>query len=281
MIKVTKKMTLKALKNRRPDSHKGENGRVLVVGGSEEYAGAPLIVALAAKAVLRTGADISVLFAPEKVAWSANAYSPDLITYKAKGKFLAKKHAVQVIKMSEKFDCLCIGNGLGMRLETIGFVKKVMRETRIPKVVDADAIKALAGHRFKNDAIITPHLRELGIFAQKKTEATENEVRKIAQKHGCVVLVKGQTDIISDGKKTFYNTTGNPGMTIGGTGDCLAGICAALVSHKNSLLDSACAASYINGLAGDRLLRKKGFGFTATDIVEEIPYAVKSMKAMK
>src|SRR3989344_3331725 len=100
MIKVTKKMALKALKNRRPDSHKGENGRVLVVAGSEEYAGAPTIAALAAKAVLRTGADISVLFAPEKVAWSANAYSPDLITFKAKGKFLAKKHASQVLKMA-------------------------------------------------------------------------------------------------------------------------------------------------------------------------------------
>lgn len=281
MIKVTKKMALHAIKNRKTDSHKGENGRALVVGGSEEYAGAPTIAALAAKAVLRSGADQSVLFAPEKVAWSANSYSPDLITYKAKGKFLTKKHATQVIKMAKKFDCMCIGNGLGLKPQTQEFVKKIISGTSIPKVVDADAIKALAGHKFKNDTIITPHLKELEIFAQKKVERSEQEVKKIAQKHNCVVLLKGATDIISDGKKTFYNTTGNPGMTIGGTGDCLAGICAALVSHKNSLIEAACAGAFINGLAGDRLLKKKGFGFTATDLAEEIPYTIKSMGARK
>lgn len=282
MIKVSQKLVQKCFGKRKKTSHKGQNGKVLVVGGSAEYSGAPALVGLAAKAVLRTGTDLVFVCAPEKTGWIVSEHLPDAIVYKQKGEYFSKKHARKVLEVSKKADCIVIGNGLGMRKETQEFAKEIAKKAKVPLVIDADAIKALKGFVFKNNAIITPHRKELEIFAGKKITRPEKQVTEIAKKHKCVVLLKGPTDYISDGKKVFYNATGNSGMTVGGTGDVLAGICAAIVSHKNLLLESACSAAFVNGLVGDRLLRKKGVGFIASDFAEEIPFVLKKFwKAKK
>lgn len=275
MMKVTEGMVQKCFHKRKTSSHKGQNGAVLVVAGSNEYSGAAVLCALSAKAVLRAGVDLSILAAPEKAGWAASAYSPDLVVHKLKGAFFEKKHAKKVLGLSKKAGVLVIGNGLGLHKKTIAFVREIVEKCEKPLVIDADAIKVLKGTMFKNQVLITPHRKELEIFCGKKITKPRIQVKEIARKYNCVILLKRKKDYISDGKKVFYNTTGNEGMTISGTGDVLAGVCAAFVAHKNSLLSSACAAAYVNGLGGDRLLKKKGIGFTATDLVEELPFAMK------
>ncbi len=275
MQKVSRSFVQKCFHKRKPSSHKGQNGVVLVVAGSEEYSGAVMLAVLSAKAVLRSGIDLSILVAPEKVGWAASAFSPDLIVHKVKGSFFKKKHASQVLELSKKADVVLVGNGLGLQKETVLFVKEIASKCKKPLVFDADAIKALKGTVFKKPVLLTPHLHELEVFSGKKISDRPKQVKEIAKKHNCVILLKGEKDLISDGSKVFFNSTGNEGMTVGGTGDVLAGICAAFVAHKNSFFDSACSGAFINGVVGDRLLRKKGLGFIASDFAEEIPYALK------
>ncbi|MBW2996633.1 NAD(P)H-hydrate dehydratase [Candidatus Woesearchaeota archaeon] len=266
---------MKFLKKR--GQRKGENGRVLVIGGSIDYVGAPALAALAA---LRTGIDLSVVAAPEKAAWQINSYSPDLITKKFEGEFFNWDNVKDIIELAEKFHVIVIGNGLGLEPSTFDFVKEVVERLPQPKVIDADAIKALRGVEF-NNAVLTPHEKEFQILTDEilpeGVEKRASIVKHYSNKHR-IVLLKGKTDIISDGETVKYNKTGNDGMTTGGTGDILAGITAGLIAQSDDLLNSAASAAYLNGKIGDFLLKKKGYGFTASDMIELIPEIKKKEK---
>jgi len=270
---------------RRISSHKGNNGLVVVVGGSEHFVGA---VALAGLASLRSGADLVKVIAPEKVAWALNAYSPDLVTVKVKGTHFKQNHFNTVKKSMEKFDILLIGNGIGLNSETKKFCKKTIKGIKKPKVIDADAVKSISMNDSEN-SIITPHLKELEIFLlnskinKLKIKKIKNEknivkraklIQKITQKFlnkNNIILLKGKVDIIISKNKILYNKTGNAGMTKGGTGDVLAGLCAGFLSQSKDPLQSAINAAYFSGLIGDILLKKKkGFTYLASDMVEEI-----------
>ncbi len=276
MIKVTRQLVQKCFHKRPINSNKFENGRVLVVGGNEDYVGAPVLAALSAKAALRTGAGISYLAAPEKVGFAASAYSPDLIVYKLKGTHFSKKHLKSVLEYSKKVDVVVIGNGLGLHKDTVSFVKEFVKKVSVPLVIDADGIKAVKGMIFDKPVLLTPHAREFEIFCGKKLVDPKMHVKEVAKKHNCVILLKGKTDYISGGEKVYSSQTGNSGMAVAGTGDVLAGVCAAFVSHKNSLIHSACSGAFVCGLVGDRLLKKKGVGFIASDFVDEILFVTKS-----
>ncbi|HLC64758.1 MAG TPA: NAD(P)H-hydrate dehydratase [Candidatus Nanoarchaeia archaeon] len=252
------------LPRRKAASHKGQNGRVLAIGGSGDYVGA---IALAGLAALRSGVDIVVVAAPEKTAWAVNCLSPDLITKKFSGKYFTQKHAGDIIKLSKSFDVVLIGNGLGLRNETKEFVRKVVKSVKCPLVIDADAIKALRIQDICN-AIITPHFGELEILLGN-SKIGKNEIQKYV--NGNVILLKGPTDTIISKSKVVFNKTGNAGMTKGGTGDVLAGLCAGYLAQSHDLFQSACNAAYINGMIGDILLKKKkGFTYLASDMVGEI-----------
>ena len=142
---------------RRKESHKGDNGLVLAVGGSEDFVGA---VTLAGLAALRSGADLVRVITPEKVAWAINTYSPDLITIKLKGDYFQLNDFAVVKKSMEKFDVLLIGNGIGLNEKTKKFCKKTIKNIKKLKVIDADAIKAISMNDAEN-SIITPHSKEL------------------------------------------------------------------------------------------------------------------------
>ncbi|MBI4439569.1 NAD(P)H-hydrate dehydratase [Candidatus Woesearchaeota archaeon] len=252
------------LPGRERGSHKGDNGRVLAVGGSEDYVGA---IALSGLAALRSGCDWVTVAAPEKTAWAVSCLSPDLVTKKFSGKYFELRHAGEIIKLSNSFDVVLIGNGLGLREETKEFVRKVVKSVKCPMVIDADAIKALRIQDICN-AIITPHLGELNILL--KNSGIE---RKDIQKHlsNNILLLKGPADTIISKEKIIYSKTGNAGMTKAGTGDVLAGLCAGFLSQSHDLWQSSCNAAYINGMIGDILLKKKkGFTYLASDMVEEI-----------
>ena len=275
---------------RKKNSHKGDNGRVLVVGGSKDYVGA---VTLAGLASLRSGADLVKIIAPEKVAWAINAYSPDLITMKISGVDFFRSRNFDTIKDEiEKFDVLLIGNGIGLNDETKKFCRKTIRSIKKLKVIDADAIKSISMHDAVN-SIITPHAKELEQFlinsgcsdAARKISLAKSYVEKSGLvkkatekflKNNNVILLKGIIDIVISKDKIFYNKTGNAGMTKGGTGDVLAGLCAGFLAQTGDLVQSAINGAYFNGLIGDILLtRKKGYTYLASDMVEEIERIVK------
>ncbi len=285
-MKFIKKEDIK-LPKRREYSHKGDNGRVLIVGGSEDYIGA---VALAGLAALRSGSDIVKIIAPEKVAWAINTYSPDLITKKLHSEIFLPNHFKIIKKEMEKFDILLIGNGIGLKESTKNFCKKTIKGIKKLKVIDADAIKSISMNYVEN-SIITPHLKELEFFlVNSKCNKTiiknifekrlddffnftmniKNLTQKFLEKNN-VIILKGRIDAIISKDKVFYNKTGNAGMTKAGTGDVLAGLCAGFLSQSMNLVQSAINAAYFNGLIGDILLKnKKGFTYLASDMVNEI-----------
>jgi NAD(P)H-hydrate epimerase len=257
------------LSKRKDASHKGDNGKVLVVGGSIDYVGAVLLAGMAA---FRTGTDLVVIAAPERVAWAINTFSPDFITRKFKGDYFKKQHAAQVVRLSRDFDVVLIGNGVGLRKETASFVKQLIKKVKAFKVIDADAIKVLKLSDTRN-SIITPHKAELAALMKHNKIASMPQLRKGLGSN--VLLVKGKVDAVISKSRVAYNKTGNAGMTVAGTGDVLAGIAAGLLAQNKNLFKSACAAAYISGLIGDALLKEKGFGFIASDMLEKIPAAMK------
>jgi NAD(P)H-hydrate epimerase len=254
---------------RKKSSRKGDNGRVLIIGGSEDYAGAPL---LAAKAIasLRTGIDLVTVAAPEKVAWVINDACPDIITKKLKGKSLGLRHFAEIKKLIDKNDVVLLGNGIGLDKSTRQLINKIIQSTAKPLVIDADALKMIRIQDI-NNSILTPHRGELQILLKNShLESTKLEDLGKNINKTTIILAKGPIDTIISKNKTAYNKTGNAGMTVGGTGDILAGLCAGLVAQKYPLFEAAKKAAYINGKAGDRLLQKYGFNFIASDFFAEL-----------
>jgi len=164
------------LPTRSKESHKGDNGLVLVVGGSRDFVGA---VALAGLAALRSGCDLVKIIAPEKVAWAINAYSPDLVTEKLKCDYFKLNHFKLIEQSMRKFDVLLIGNGIGLNKSTKQFCKKIIKNIKQFKVIDADAIKAVSTDDCEN-SIITPHSKELEYFLinSKINKSTIKKIQK-------------------------------------------------------------------------------------------------------
>ena len=264
-------------KERPLESHKGDFGRLLVVGGSETYTGAPSYVALAA---LRTGVDLVYVAAPEKTANIVATFSPNLIAIKMKGPHLSPSNLDEIDSWLQKVTGVVVGPGLGLDGDTVdavkGFLERVERH-RLPVLLDADALKAFGQHRrrIETAAVLTPHAGEFKAVAGKEPSAEPQdrleEVRNLATETKSTILLKSHVDVISDGKRWKLNKTGNPGMTVGGTGDVLSGIVGALLSQLHDPFRASCAGAFINGVAGDLVFSEKGYHMMATDLIEKIP----------
>jgi len=264
-------------KPRDQDSHKGKFGKLLVIGGSENYSGAPALVGMAAYA---TGVDICHIAAPESAASIIASYSPSLITTKLKGALLSGKNVKKIEALIERFDAVAIGPGLGDHDETMEAVRQILDKVTKPLVIDADALKALVDYdkKLPSNIVLTPHRGEFRILTGKTIEGNINDketVQKQASKLGETILLKSSIDIICDGKHTRTNHTGNPGMTVGGTGDVLAGITAAYLAMGAGAFESACAAAFVSGKAGDIALKDMGYNFEAKDVVDRIPIVIR------
>jgi ADP-dependent NAD(P)H-hydrate dehydratase / NAD(P)H-hydrate epimerase len=264
-------------KNRQSTAHKGDFGKVLVVGGSEVFSGAPTLVSLAA---LRTGVDIAYTAVPEKTAHDVASMSPDLITVKLAGANLNVNNLPILKEYLQMVDAVALGPGLGLIAETKAFVQEfveIVEEAGKPLLLDADGLKAFADfkHPLKVPLVLTPHAGEFVILTGKKLpvdfEDKVEMVRQAAAELKAVVLVKGQVDIVSDGERVKLNFTGNPGMTVGGTGDVLSGIVAALLAQKVDAFEAAVAGVFVNGAAGDFVAAELGPHMVATDLLDFIP----------
>jgi len=242
---------------------KGENGRLLVIGGSAQYPGA---VYLAAIAALRLGVDLVKIAAPKKAAWAVNSLCPDVITVKLNGDYISLKHIKELTSLIDWCDVFLIGNGMGTRRSTAALVRKLAAVPK-PKVIDADAIKAVGIQDCRN-SILTPHAGEYKILQ-------ENSPKWLLGDN--VVLLKGPSDMIFSNKRKQTVKGGNNAMTVGGTGDVLAGLCAGYAASGQSLWQAACMGSRLNKSIGDSLFKKLGPGLIASDFLPNIAVKAKAL----
>jgi len=266
---ITESIIRKVYKKRKDWSKKYDFGSLLIIGGSKLYHGSPALAGLAA---LRTGVDLVTIAAPEKATNLIT--SPDLITYPLRGDRITRIHLRLLSKLAKNKTAIVIGGGMGREKDTLKAIAGFLYRNKLPAVIDADAIHAVAKDRnvLKNNYILTPHFYEFYVLTGVKA-ATDLEkiVKAEAKKLKAVILLKGHLDTISDGKRIETNKTGSAFMTKGGTGDTLAGICGSLLAQGVDPFNAACAAAYINGRAGELAAREKKQALLATDLIEKIP----------
>ena len=265
------------VRSRALGAHKGDFGRLLVVGGSEVFSGAPALVALAA---LRAGVDIAYVAAPHRTAYTISCMSPDLITVKLEGDQLNPRNVSVLKPYLETVTAVVMGPGLGLHKETRDAVKEIVEavgKAKVPLLLDADGLKAFAEfkRKLRSPLVLTPHAGEFRILTGKEpprdVEKRVAAVRDSARKLGAVLLLKGNVDVISDGERVKLNFTGNPGMTVGGTGDVLSGVVGAFLAQGADPFEGAVAGAFVNGAAGDFVRGEKGFHMVPTDLLGWIP----------
>lgn len=286
MIEVTKNILKNIYKPRPADVRKYNFGILIVIGGSEFYSGSPALSALAA---FRAGVDMVRIIAPKRAADIIAGFSPNLAAYALEGSWLTKKHLATLISMTESAKvaargntAVVIGGGAGRTEETQEVILEYLSQISVPAVIDADAIHALG----KNPEIIsgkpfliTPHTYEFFVLTKKEIyQLPEKEKIKMVQEEAArlqtIILLKGKTDITSNGKEVALNRVHSSYMTTGGCGDTLAGICGALMARGIDPFIAAQAAAFINGRAGEIAAKQYGEGLMATDLIEAIPEVI-------
>jgi len=269
------------------DSHKYDFGLLLIIGGGEFYTGSP---ALSAMAAFRAGVDMVQILAPKRAADIIASFSPNIAAFPLKGDWLDKEdvgvlisHAIAAKSVAGEKTAVAIGGGVGRSEETQEVIGNFLEETDSKIVVDADAIYALSKNPLSikdNPAIITPNAYEFSVLTGKQVAGLPIEekikiVQEEALKINSTILLKGFVDIISDGKETVIDETGTPYMTVGGTGDTLAGICGAFLAMGISPFAAAQAGSFVNGRAGELASKRLGASMMATDLIEEIANVIR------
>ena len=252
---------------RAPDSHKGDAGRIVVIGGGP-YGGAPALSAIGA---MRAGADLGIIVCPTSVADTVQSFTPDLIVQSFPGIRFDSDGIASALEIAKRADVVVLGPGIGDHPDTMNGVKGFLEHYGGRCVVDADALAVVPTVETDATLLCTPHQGELEVMGGPREPRWQHRLATLesfADDLGHTILVKGEYDIISDGTETRVNRTGNPGMTVGGTGDVLAGVCGALCANPDrSVVQSASIGAYVTGLAGDRAAERYGHGLTATDVL--------------
>lgn len=272
---------LPPLPPRPADAHKGTFGTTLVVGGSVGMAGAP---ALAAMAALRSGAGLVRAAVPAPIAPTVAAFDPCYtvipLSSDAAGR-LSQSSYEALQTAGPAATALAVGPGLGRSWELEWLVGRLFSEQTKPMVVDADALNALAAEPqnlrpARAPRVLTPHPGEFARLIGRKLEGDERiaAAENLAAQLGAVVVLKGRHTLVTDGHRSWRNTTGNSGMATGGSGDVLTGMIAALLGQAMMPFDAARLAVHVHGLAGDLAAETLGaIGMTAADIVAFLPRA--------
>ena len=236
--------------------HKGQNGKVGIIGGGP-YSGAPALAALGA---YRAGSDLVHVFVPTSSYDHVSGFIPELIVHKLPGEIITEEHLEFILGKTSEFDAIVIGPGIGKQEQTQNAIIELVKNCN-NIVLDADAI---FDFNFKHSNILlTPHKGEMKrLTASSKPE----DLLEYASKNGVTLLVKGEVDIITDGNLMKENRSGHPRMTVGGTGDVLAGVCGAFVAKGLTPFESARLAAYSLGKAGENCYEEIGAGFLPTDL---------------
>ncbi len=269
-----------------PDStaRSPRSGRVLVIGGGP-YTGAP---ALAALAILRAGAERAVVAAPQPAAGLIQSYSPILIVRPVGSERFQPSDVPTLLRLVDHLhiDAAVVGMGVGDAPESVAAMTELLVKLRarpLPLVVDADALGALGKGPPPSSAravcIATPNHHEFDTHFTELHETLPDSrleaARRTAHERGLVLLAKDETDLLTDGNRAYVNRHHHPAMTVGGTGDVLAGVVGSLVARGVDALDAARLASYWVGEAGLRAFSARSWGLVATDVIEELPGALR------
>jgi len=282
---ITPKLVKKFVPVRKLSSRKGDNGKVLVLGGSYIYHGAPALSSLAA---LKTGADLVYTCVPKINVQSTRAVSPNLIVIPLVDSKLTRGAVNKLLgQIPNDLDSATIGMGLSIQdPEALKLLVKSLLARDVRLSLDATALvnyilPLLSG----KNVVVTPHAGEFkrmfGETPPESKKARITMVEKFAKEHSVTILLKGPTDIISNGVRTYLNPTNTSGMTVGGTGDILSGIIAGMLARNRDALESAVISAYFNGLAGKMAQKKLGHHITATDLLDVLPSVMKSFDKIK
>ena len=264
---------------RKSKSRKGDNGIVLVVGGSYIYHGAPVLSSIAA---LRCGTDLVYTSIPKINVTPTRAISPNLIVIPLVDQKLTRGAVNKLVgALPINLDSATIGMGLAIQEKNalLLLVKSLLdRDVRLS--LDASAlIPEVLPILANKNVVVTPHAGEFKrLFGDSPSDSKNDRIRlveKNAKKYGITVLLKGQTDVITNGSTTYLYEKKIPAMTVGGTGDVLSGLVAGMLSKNRNPLESAAAATFINGLAGKAVQKKLGLHITSMDLLDEIPTVMK------
>lgn len=273
------------LPRRAATAHKGDFGRVLILAGSRGMAGA---AALAGDAALRAGAGLVTIATPQSVypivAAKVTCCTTHPLPETPVGTF-SERGAGAILELAKSFDVVALGPGLGRHEGTWRLARLLAAGIRKPMVIDADGLNALAEkpHCLRNapaPRVLTPHPGEMARLTHLTIGEVQSSRRKVAEwvarHYRAVVLLKGHGTIVTDGTRIRINTTGNPGMATGGTGDVLTGVLAALIGQGLSPFDAALLAAHVHGLAGDLAAREFGeVSMIATDVLDKLPEAMR------
>ncbi|MCP4650561.1 MAG: NAD(P)H-hydrate dehydratase [PVC group bacterium] len=273
---------------RNKDAHKGDFGHLFVLAGSRGFTGAAY---LCTQAALLSGAGLVTLGIPKSSNVIVAKKLVEAMTKplpETKNGSLDAKAFSEIKRFLAKINVLAIGPGLSQNPTTQRLIRKIIKEVDLPMVIDADGLNALAGHMdiLKNrtaPTVITPHPGEMGRLLGMPAVKVQKNRRILAKRLSCmyniVTVLKGRgTVVVSKAGKVFENTTGNPGMAKGGSGDVLTGILAAFLAQGADPFEAAKLAVYVHGLAGDIAVKAKGqISLLATDIINVLPKAFKKI----
>lgn len=295
-MKIVKKIP--ALKPRRPDTHKGDYGKVLIIAGSRGMSGAAY---LSAQSAIRSGAGLVYLATPSSQQPTLSAKLTCVITHplaETTQGVISKKAVndiTSLLKPSRQggrnwelslndIDAIGIGPGLSRHPQTVEFIRSVLPLFSSPTIIDADGINALVNNTDiigkMRSVILTPHAAEMARLL--KTTPTKIQFNRLdnaleaSRRLKSIVVLKGYKTIVTDGENVYVNNTGNPGMATAGSGDVLTGMIASFVAQKFSPFEASQLAVYLHGLAGDIAARRfTEHSLIATDIMDYIPETIK------
>ncbi|HZZ82582.1 MAG TPA: NAD(P)H-hydrate dehydratase [Gemmataceae bacterium] len=273
--------SLPSLPPRAVDSNKGQYGRVLIIAGSRGMSGAAVLCATAA---LRGGAGLVKVAVAAEILPIVAAGQPCCMTAALPCDVDGRISALALSTLSTlcaENDVIAIGPGLGRSADLSELLAELVAKTARPMVIDADGLNAFVGQGEKltssaGPRVITPHPGEFARLLQVDVPTVQANRRELAaelaQKHGLIVVLKGHQTVVTDGRRVYVNTTGNPGMATGGTGDVLTGLIAALLGQKLPPFEAAQLGVFVHGLAGDLARDQIGeVSLIATDLLDFLP----------
>ncbi len=266
--------------DRDPWGHKGTFGKILLLCGSRGFTGAAYLAAMGA---LRTGAGLVFLGVPESIyaIEAVKLNEPVVFPLPDKDGKLSEDAIPEIMARLPKIDAVLIGCGLGQSEGTLAVVKAVLENAACPVIVDADGINVLSAHRDilrgrQYPTILTPHDGEFARIGGCLTADRMESAAALARDLGCIVLLKGHRTCITDGRTGYRNTTGNPGMAVGGSGDVLAGMVVSLMGQGIAPLEAAACGAWLHGAAGDLCAKELGqYAMLPTDMLNALPRLLK------
>ena len=280
MEQVTCEYVKAKLPERKRDAHKGDFGRVLLLCGSRGYTGAAYLAAMGA---LRSGAGLVYLGVPGCIYTVEATKLAEAIVFPLPhflGKF-SWRSFFRLKKLLKSMDAVLIGPGMGSSFGAYFLTKWILKHFNGPVVLDADGINVLVKHKNilrgrTSSTILTPHTGEFIRFSGKNLRDKVLDTVAMSKDLGVILVHKGSGTIITDGKTVLKNTTGNPGMAVGGSGDVLSGIITALLGQGLSPLEAAACGAWLHGAAGDICAEEIGeYGMLPSDLLLALPRLIK------